>query len=280
MAAPVVTDLAVVICHASYHTPALYGPFLEALKAKCIDAYCPQLPTADLTKLNVGDVKNPDFDLEPPAGGYPQGEEDTQAVLEVLRPLVDEGKKILIIGHSSGGWVATEAARPELQAKTRAADGARGGIIGIFYMGAFVIPVGESIHSFFQPKDGNRVVPPFMTFHKHGFTGLGTINQPEKFLFNDLDPADAQKWSRALTASPILTTKLSNDAYSALPSAYLVLEGDLTLPKEYQEGMVALQGQKTGQFTIYRCPAGHSPHLSWTDGVVDTALDFVKKIEG
>lgn len=187
MASPV-PDLAVVICNGSYHTPAPYGPLLEALKAKGIDAYCPQLPTADLAKLNVGDVINPDFDLEPPAGGYPQGEEDTKAVLGVLRPLVDEGNKVLIIAHSSGGWVATEAARPELQAKTRAANGARGGkscssraflfeasenymsntcsgIVGIIYMGAFVVPVGDSVHSFFQPKDGNAVVPPFMTFH-------------------------------------------------------------------------------------------------------------------
>ncbi|KUI59643.1 hypothetical protein VP1G_11025 [Cytospora mali] len=118
-----------------------------------------------------------------------------------------------------------------------------------------------------------------MTFHKHGYAGLGTIFQAEKFLFNDLDPAVAQKWVPGLTASPILTTKLSDDDYSALPCAYLVLEGDLTLPKEYQEGMAALQGQKTGDFTMYRSPAGHSPHLSWTEGVVDTTLDFVEKIE-
>lgn len=43
--------------------------------------------------------------------------------------------------------------------------------------------------------------------------------------------------------------------------------------------MAALQGSKTGEFTMYHCPSGHSPHLSWTSGVVETALDFVKKIE-
>lgn len=114
---------------------------------------------------------------------------------------------------------------------------------------------------------------------RHGFAGLGTILQPEKYLFNDLDPAAAQKWASGLTASPILTTKLSNDAYSALPFAYVVLEGDLTLPREYQEGMAALQGQKTGEFIMYRSPTGHSPHLSWTKGVVDTTLGLLKKIQ-
>lgn len=161
------SDLAIVLCHGSYHTPAPYGLLLALFQSQGIDAFCPQLPTADLAALNVGDViSNPDFDLGPPAEGYPQGKEDAQAVLSVLQPLVDSGKNVLIIAHSSGGWVATEVARPELQAKTRASTGLPGGIIGILYMGAFVIPVGESVNSYFQPKDGQApVAPPFMTFH-------------------------------------------------------------------------------------------------------------------
>lgn len=157
------SNLAIVLCHGSYHTPAPYTPLLDSFKSRGIDAYCPQLPTADLSKLDVGDVNNPDFDRAPPTGGYPQGEADVQVVLEVLKPLVEQGKDVLLLAHSAGGWVATEAAQPELQAKNRAASS--GGIIGIFYMGAFVIPVGESVNTFFQPKDGNFVVPPFMTFH-------------------------------------------------------------------------------------------------------------------
>lgn len=169
------SDLAVVICHGSYHTPAPYTPLVEAFKSRGIDARCPQLPTADLTKLNVGDINNPDFDREPPEGGYPQGEEDAQVVLGLLEQLIsDSGKKVLLLAHSAGGWVATEAARPDLQFESRKARGLSGGIIGILYVGAFVIPVGESIYSFFQPKDGTVVTPHFMRFHvsTHGFTSF------------------------------------------------------------------------------------------------------------
>jgi hypothetical protein len=84
-------------------------------------------------------------------------------------------------------------------------------------------------------------------------------------------------WSKTLTASPIEKTVLTNDAaYSSLPCGYLVLDNDLMLPKAYQEGMAALQSQKTGEFKMYHCPAGHSAHLSWTEGMVDTAQDFLK----
>ncbi|KAI9172604.1 hypothetical protein HJFPF1_02111 [Paramyrothecium foliicola] len=264
------SNLAVVICHGSYHSPAPYEPLIEAFVSKNITAYCPQLPTSDLGKLNVGDTTSPDFNLGPPEHGYPQGEEDTNTILDVIRRLVEQEKKdVLLIAHSSGGWVATQAAQPDLQLKSRQAKELSGGIIGIFYMGAFVIPVGDSVSSFFQPKDGNFVTPPFMRFHA----------KPEKFLFNDVDSAIAQKYAKTLTASPILTTKLTNDAYASLPCAYLVLDGDLTLPKEYQEGMVALQESKTGPFTTYHCPTGHSPHLSWTDGVVATVQGYVEKIQ-
>jgi pimeloyl-ACP methyl ester carboxylesterase len=139
---------------------------VDALKAQGIDAYCPQLPTSDLTRLNVGDVEHPDFDLGPPSEGYPQGEEDTEVILNALKPLVEEqGKRVVMLGHSAGGWAATQAAQKELQAKERAKQGLPGGIIGVLYVGAFVIPVGDSIHTFFQPKSGPAVVPPFLNFH-------------------------------------------------------------------------------------------------------------------
>ncbi|KAI5921418.1 alpha/beta-hydrolase [Camillea tinctor] len=245
------SDLAVVICHGSYHTPAPYMPL-----------------------LNVGDVDKLDFDLGPPAGGYPQGEGDLKAIFGVLNPLLDQGKRALLLAHSSRRWVATEAARPGLQAK----HGLPGDIIGILYVGAFIIPAGKSVHSFFQPKDGSFVTPPFITFHKHDGAGLGTMVEPEKFLFNDLEQGEAQRWAPTLTGSPILTTKLANDAYANLPCAYLVLERDLTLPREYQESMAAAQGQKTGKFTMYHCPSGHSPHLSRAEEVVGINQELVGKI--
>ncbi|THC90316.1 hypothetical protein EYZ11_010215 [Aspergillus tanneri] len=247
-------DLAVVVCHGS--------------------------PTCDLNNLNVGDINDPDFNREPPTGGYPSDTEDVSTVMQILHMLVNDGKLVLLVGHSSGGWVATQVAVPELHAKVRQLEGKPGGIIGLFYFGAFIIPVGESVHSFFQPKDGNIITPPFMRFHKFGVDGLGTIVDAPRFMFNDLDADTASKWASTLTASPIMTTKLTNDPYSALPCAYVVLENDLTLPKAYQEGMVSLQSQSSKPFTVYYAPAGHSPHLSWTSGLVEKVREFAGKVQG
>lgn len=157
----------VVICHGSYHTPEPYQPFLAALKAQGIEAYCPQLPSSDLRKMDVGDIASPDFDRDPPPNGYPQPADDAVVLNELLSQLIlESSKQILLIGHSSGAFTATMAAVPEFQAKSRKAKGASGGIIGIFYYAGFLIPVGESVHSFFQPKDGSEaVIPPYCQFH-------------------------------------------------------------------------------------------------------------------
>jgi hypothetical protein len=77
--------------------------------------------------------------------------------------IVEESKSVVLMEHSSGGFTATATAIPELQAKNRKQGG---GLIGIFYVRGFVVPVGESVHSFFQPKDGSEpVIPPYNKFH-------------------------------------------------------------------------------------------------------------------
>jgi hypothetical protein len=102
--------------------------------------------------------------------------------------------------------------------------------------------------------------------------------KPDTFLFNDVESETAQKWSATLTASPIHTSKLTNNhVYSELPCAYLVLNGDLTLPKEYQEGMVAAQVARSKvPFKMYDSPAGHSQHVGWTKGMADLVQDFAR----
>lgn len=157
------SSFVVVIAHGSYHTSSPYQPFLDALKDKGIEGYCPQLPSSDLAQMDVGDVSKPDYDRNPPASGYPQPADDVKVLHALLKKLIDEdGKKVVLVGHSSGGFTATAAAAPEFQAKNRKT----GGIVGIFYICGFLIPIGESVNSFFQPKDGSPpVIPPYCKFH-------------------------------------------------------------------------------------------------------------------
>ncbi|RAL17467.1 alpha/beta hydrolase [Aspergillus homomorphus CBS 101889] len=275
---------AIVICHGSYHTPAPYEPFIEQLGFHGYEAYCPQRPTCDLSKLNVGDTSNPDFDRPPPPGGYPSDTEDVNVILELLDKLINqEGRQVLLVAHSSGGWVATQAAIPEYHA--RPSEGKTAGIIGIFYYGAFLVPVGESVFSYLQPKDGTFFVPSFCRAHKYGKKGLLSTAEGAKYMFGQLSREDGEKWAATLTASPVMTVALTNDAYSALPCAYLVLEDDQSLALAYQEAMLQAQNERLRsagkrEIVVYRASTDHSPHLSWTSDLVGTIEEFMGRIRG
>ncbi|KAJ5738563.1 hypothetical protein N7493_001718 [Penicillium malachiteum] len=272
---------AIVIVHGSYHTPAPYGPFMDALNALGFEVHCPQRPTCDLSKLNVGDDLNaPNFDNGPPPEGFPTDDDDVVVLRQLLDQLiVQENKQVLLVAHSSGGWAATQVAVLELQHKARQAQGQNGGLIGIFYYSAFVIPLNQSINSYFQPKDESVVIPPWLRFWKHGFAGVATLVDAPKFMFNGLDAVEAEKWTATLTAAPVNTGVLTNDAYATLPCAYLELEEDYILPKEYQEAMVMEQKQLGNEFTVYHAPTGHSPHLTWTEPLAMNVAEFVDKIK-
>lgn len=113
---------------------------------------------------------------------------------------------------------------------------------------------------------------------EYGAAGVGTVVQAHKYLFNGMDGAWAEKWTATLTASPINTGVLTNDPYSAMPCAYLVLDDDLMLPKEYQEPMAALQKEMGNVFTTYharratpRIPRGRSSCLELPGMVAEFA---------
>ncbi|PYH45993.1 alpha/beta hydrolase [Aspergillus saccharolyticus JOP 1030-1] len=276
-----------VICHGSYHTPAPYAPFIEQLNLHGFETYCPQRPTCDLRRLNVGDdLRHPDLDRPAPPGGYPSDTEDVQVILDLLERLItQEGKQVLLVAHSSGGWVATQAALPKYHVRPDASAHRAPGIIGIFYYSAFLVPVGESVSGWLTPPDGSFFVPEFARASKYGPKGLMAITDGAKYMFGELPRGEGERWSTTLTAQPLMTVELTNDAYSALPCAYLLLEKDLALGMAYQEAMLQAQNERLRrqgkkEFVVYRAATDHSPHLSWTMGLVNTIEDFVGRLRG
>ena len=74
------------------------------------------------------------------AAGLP---EDADFFHGKLKEICDAGKEVVVLCHSYGGLVATDAAHG-LGKDERARDGVRGGIIRIVYLTCIVGPVGES----------------------------------------------------------------------------------------------------------------------------------------
>ena len=89
--------------------------------------------------------KNPSCDAADPLAADTQA--DADAVRNnVLLPLIDAGKDVVLIAHSYGGSPAAAAATGLSKSELSVA-GRSGGIIGLIWIAAFIAQEGESLKS-------------------------------------------------------------------------------------------------------------------------------------
>ncbi len=76
-------------------------------------------------------------------GKPPTMYDDAAFINKEAEKLADEGKDVILVGHSYGGVPVTEGAKG-LGKKERQAQGKKGGIVNLAYMTCLVPSVGES----------------------------------------------------------------------------------------------------------------------------------------
>ena len=73
--------------------------------------------------------------------------DDAEHIQRELTELVDQGEDVIIAMHSYGGIPGTESAKGFSKAE-REKEGKKGGVVGLVYLTAFLVPVGASLSSF------------------------------------------------------------------------------------------------------------------------------------
>lgn len=213
------TGLGVVISGGGWHTPPLYAGFMQALGEKGVKAYAPLVPTVNVVQNDVTNEQDPVFSTAEPTEGWPTPDDDAAAIEEDVVALINQGRKVIIIGHSNGGMAATQAAKPEYHAAFRAKQGLKGGVIGILYISAYLLPVGIAVNEIV----GESVVPPYALLHKHLKAGFSTPIRMREFFFARIPQEEANIYAKFMRAQPIPRSKLTNDPYSTYPLAYVSL---------------------------------------------------------
>lgn len=118
---------AVVIVPGAWQLPVVWDEFRSILDRAGYNAYHVALPSIGGTEL--------------PLTGLP---EDVAAVRKTLDSLVDEGREVVMLCHSSGGVVGSNAIEGyDVAAREKA--GKKGGVVRIVYLSAFMLPKGKSL---------------------------------------------------------------------------------------------------------------------------------------
>ena len=178
-------------------------------------------------------------------------------VATVKRAIDLVGAPVILVGHSYGGFVITNAAYNNPSVK------------GLVYVAAFAPKEGQSLSNFI---DASKLPKGFLVFDSGGFIYIN----PALFhqaVAPDTDPAQAKVLATAQKpySKSILAEKSGPPAWKQLPSWYQVSENDSLIPPDV-ERMFAKQINAT---TI-SIPSSHASPLSHPNEVAQLILNATK----
>ncbi|MCJ1360079.1 MAG: hypothetical protein MMC33_010082 [Icmadophila ericetorum] len=252
MASNVSEKPTILIVQGSFQTPLVYERLEKILSSHGYHTVHPPLPSCS----NIDDANFPSVTLV----------DDAIAVRMALIRLVEyEGKTVVVVMHSYGGLVGSEAIPEDLSYSKRKAQNLPGGIIYLFFFAAFVLGEGQSVMGTFGESPHNDVKPDGRFYLKDG----------GKLLYNDLPETEATLWASRLIpqSHKVQDTKLTRAAYKYIPSTYLMCENDQAAPLQYQE-MFAASSKAT---EVEKCTSGHSPMLSQPEMLAQKIIAAAEK---
>jgi pimeloyl-ACP methyl ester carboxylesterase len=245
---------AILIVHGAYFLPETWQPFMDRLKASGFEVRCPRLPTC-------GDKRPPTATLA----------DDVAAVQTAGRELQSAGHPIIVLAHSFGGLVATEAITKDLRAP-EPRNRSTPGVIRMIYMCAFAPLPGQSIGDIFS---------------KHGFLcdvklevnedGTAFAQNPAEAWYNDIPESERAAYVEKNVSHNfglIGDSKVSEVPWKDVKSTYVYCDRDLAIHKPLQENMVKDAINDGGRWETTTLGLGHCSFLSAPEQVIDV----VKKV--
>lgn len=181
---------------------------------------------------------------------------------EVTRRLVEaqEGP-VLLVGHSYGGAVITEAADK------------CSNIIGLVYIAAFAPDAGESLASLAAsgpPPPGAIAIRP----DKYGILWLDRELFPDNFCQDvDKDEAVIMAATQKPIAAKCFEDKITSAAWKNFPNWYMISAHDKMIPPQAEQFMAERMNAK-----IIFLPTSHTPMVSKPDEVAEFILGAAREL--
>jgi pimeloyl-ACP methyl ester carboxylesterase len=168
----------------------------------------------------------------------------------VTKAVIDaQDKPVILVGHSYGGVVITEAGNDPR-------------VVGLVYIAAFAPDAGESVATLIANPAPGAPVPPILP-PQNGFLALDKAKFSASFAA-DVDPNKAAFMADAQTPWGLeaLNGKISKPAWKTKPSWYLVAIDDRMIPPDAQR----LMSKRAGSVVV-EVKGSHAVYVSQPQAV-------------
>ncbi|KAH8432804.1 alpha/beta hydrolase [Aspergillus melleus] len=254
----ITTPTTIVLVHGAWHQPSSYSSFITALRRLGHEVHAPRL-------LSMNGARPPNAGLK----------EDSDLIRTYVESLVSAGREVLVLLHSYGGQVGTNALSNGLGVTARRAQGLPGGIVQLVYIAGFALTEGVSMID-------------VVVSHGHGHLMDLAFDFAEDRTCISRDPRNlivgpSQK-SDVETDAYIATfqrwngngfdTKLQNVAWrpeeGGIPQiGYIYSSQDMTVPLDYQKEFVKTMQDAGCKVRTWELETGHCPLFTKCGEVVE-----------
>jgi pimeloyl-ACP methyl ester carboxylesterase len=226
------------LVHGSWHGPWCWDHVVPALKRRGYEAKTVSLPSCGTEPGKLGTFAD-----------------DAATVSKAAAAI---GGDVVVVGHSYGGAVITEATYgPNLQR--------------LVYLAAFMPDTGRTYVSYLPPGP----LPPYV-----GMNGDGTFSVPagqaRPAFYLDCTPEIA-RWAEGklrVQSQQVLGQAITDAAWRRHPTTYVLTTQDQALPPDFQR-MFAAQADEVREFA-----SSHSPFLSRPDDFAELLIDIARAGNG
>ena len=165
------------------------------------------------------------------------------------RTIAEQGKPVVLVGHSYGGAVITEAGNDPK-------------VAGLVYIAAFAPDKGESVASLIKDPPPGAPIPPILP-PQAGFLFLDASKFAASFAADvPKDKADFMAQSQVPWSLEALNGAVTQPAWRNKPSWYLVATDDKMIPPPAQRSMSKRAGS-----TVVEVKGSHAIYVSRPDAV-------------
>jgi alpha-beta hydrolase superfamily lysophospholipase len=251
----------IVLVHGAWHQPANYQTFTDALSSVGFSVQAPRLPSCS-NKYTT-----------PPSISVP---EDVAAINNVLKERVNAGEDILLLMHSYGGLVGTDAVTDDLLRSKRATAGQPGGIIHLLYLCAYMLEPGTSVIDICKASGLFPMWSQFVTDYDDGSTF--PVDPALSFFSEDAEPAVLETALALLVRSPLSAFNMpaKSDVWKKVPVTYVHTLKDYAVPHAFQTIMVERAEKSGGDMVTKTYDTSHSIFITEQKAMVDLALEAAK----